>query len=69
MKGQVFRVAKSPIHGKGLFATKDIKKGGKIEYIRGKKVFKIMKTREDSLSTPDWFGMSKYYWVDPGKGP
>ena len=62
-------VGKSKINGKGIFAEEKIRKGELIQYITGKKVKKLPKSKEDSLSIPTWFGLSRGYWMDPEEGP
>ncbi len=59
----------SGIEGKGMFAAEDIAPGQLIRYVTGQRVKKLPKTREESLSIPNWFGLSKYFWIDPGQGP
>lgn len=56
----------SKIEGKGIFAGEDIKKGELIQYITGKRVKKLPKSKEESLSIPNWFGLSRHFWIDPG---
>ena len=62
-------ISKSRIDGKGIFAGEFISKGKLIQYISGTKVKKLLKTKEDSLSIPTWFGLGRSYWMDPGDGP
>jgi len=59
------KIVKSKIHGKGIFATQDFKKGEFIGFVKGAiKHFKPNDTT-DSLSYPDWIGFKKNYWIDP----
>lgn len=62
-------IRESGIQGKGIFAEEAIKKGQLIQYITGKKVKKLPKTKEESLSIPNWFGLSRHFWIDPEQGP
>ncbi len=56
---------KSKIHGTGIFANKDIKKGETVLIIRGHKIFQINKNKKDSFNGPDWIGIDKNKWIDP----
>lgn len=62
-------ISDSGIQGKGIYADEDIKTGELIQYISGKKVKKLPKDKNDSLSIPNWFGLSRQYWIDPEEGP
>ncbi len=55
----------SPIHGKGIFAARDINKGQIVCVIKGQKMFKINKNKEDALAHPDWVGFEMNHWIDP----
>lgn len=55
----------SPIHGKGIFASRDIEKGEIVCIIKGPHMFKINKSERDALSHPDWVGYRINNWVDP----
>ncbi len=57
----------SKIHGLGIMAGEDIKKGEMIQPIKGKIKFLTVKSKEDSLSYPDWIGIAKNQWIDPEK--
>jgi uncharacterized protein len=61
-----FKVSVSKTHGKGLFATTDIKKNQFIWYIQGTRIKKIPKTRKECSTMQTWFGLSRYLWIDPG---
>jgi uncharacterized protein len=61
-------IKNSSIEGRGIFATEKIKKGGFIQYIAGQRIRKLPKTKEEALSIPNWFGLSRQLWIDPGKG-
>ncbi len=60
---------KSSVHKRGIFVGEPVRKGELIQYIVGKKVKKLPKTKEESLSIPTWFGLSRHIWMDPGKSP
>ncbi|MFA6269816.1 MAG: SET domain-containing protein-lysine N-methyltransferase [Candidatus Paceibacterota bacterium] len=58
-------VSKSGIHGKGIFATRDIAKGEIVFIIKGPRMFKVNNGKKDALSHPDWVGFKMNNWVDP----
>lgn len=58
-------VTESKIAGRGLYVKEEVKKGEKICYIKGKVVLKVNRTLQDTLSNPDWVGISKHRWMDP----
>lgn len=60
-------VEKSNIDGKGIFTMEDIKKGEKIQYIIGTKKRLRSTTQKEALSIPNWYGVSRYVWIDPGE--
>lgn len=62
-------VGKSGIHKRGIFSAEPVRKGELIQFIAGKKVKKLLKTKKDSLSIPTWFGLGRYSWMDPGESP
>lgn len=59
-------ISKSKLHGKGIFVSRDIKKGEKLFIIKGKKInFLIdskIKARQAGLN---WIGYDKNTWIDP----
>ena len=63
------KVGKSSIEGNGIFADEAIKPGERIQYISGKVVKKLSKTKEEALSIPNWFGLSRQFWIDPEGTP
>src|SRR3989344_1493341 len=62
-------VARSRTHGKGLFATDNIKKDERISFILGKRVRRVPKTNADSRTMRTWFGLSRQFWIDPQNTP
>ena len=58
-------VGKSGIHGKGIIAKQNIKKGEVVFVIKGKVVHWVISNQKESLYAPAWIGMSKYSWIDP----
>lgn len=60
-------VCDSKIHGKGIRAGEDIKKGEIIQPIKGKMCFLTVKNKKDSLSHPNWIGIAENQWIDPTK--
>jgi len=63
------KVLKSTLHGKGVFAGEDIRKGERIQYIKGKNVKTVRKTKRSPKSMSTWFGVGRYVWIDPGQTP
>lgn len=62
-----FFVSTSKIHGLGLVAGENIKKGESIAVIKGDIKFKVNKNEKESLGNPDWIGIEKNVWIDPEK--
>lgn len=60
-------VATSKVHGLGVMAGEDIKKGELIRYIKGDIKFKVNSSEKDALDNPDWVGIAKNQWIDPHK--
>ena len=58
-------IGDSGIHGKGIFAKQNIKKGETIGIMRGKMVNFSVKNKKDSLANPNWIGIDKNIWIDP----
>lgn len=58
-------VKESKIHGKGIFITRDIKKGQIIFVIKGNMVRWEVHNKKESLYGPDWIGVSETKWIDP----
>lgn len=59
-------VAKSGLHGKGLFASQDIKKGETVFIIKGKKIKFLIDSKEKAKKAGlNWVGISKNEWRDP----
>jgi SET domain-containing protein len=58
-------IVKSKIHGKGLIAKEQIKKGDFAGFIKGPVKYKVNTTLKDSLQNPDWVGFAKNWWTDP----
>lgn len=64
-------IGKSKVHGKGVLARKDIKKGEKIFTVQGKKV-KFLITSQKIADTISYnlYGVDKNTWIHPkGLGP
>jgi hypothetical protein len=59
------KVCESKIHGKGIFASKNIKKGETVFIIKGKKVHWVVTNQKESLFGPDWIGVDETHWMDP----
>jgi SET domain-containing protein len=60
-------VKKSKIHGMGIYANEPIKKGEFISFVIGKKRKLQSRTKQEALSIPNWYGVSKTMWIDPGE--
>jgi hypothetical protein len=59
-------IGKSKLHGKGLLALQDIKKGGIVFTIKGKKIkFLINDRKKAKIAGFNWIGISKNSWIDP----
>lgn len=65
-KHEKFYVKESKLHGKGLFASKDIKKKETIFLIKGQEVnFLITDKKYADKIDFDIFGIAKNRWIDP----
>lgn len=59
-------IAKSGLHGKGLFASRNIKRGEVVFIIKGEKVnFLIDSTKKAAAAGLNWVGVGKNQWIDP----
>lgn len=61
-------IAKSPIHGYGIFAKKSIRKGETVYRILGKPVHFVVTNKKTAQMGADWFGIGENTWRDPGEG-
>lgn len=57
-------VGRSGIHGKGVFAKRDIKKGEVVFIFKGKPVRWKVHDQKSSLHGQNWVGLSKEKWLD-----
>jgi hypothetical protein len=57
-------VSKSGIHGKGIIATRDIKKGEIVMIFKGKIIHWKVHDQKSSLCGPNWVGIGKGKWMD-----
>jgi uncharacterized protein len=55
----------SKVHGIGIRAGEDIKKGEIIQHIRGEAKFFVPKNKKESAMYPNWVGIAKNKWIDP----
>jgi hypothetical protein len=59
-------IRKSKLHGKGLFASRAIKKDEKIFTIKGQKLkFLIHNKKQAELAGFNWIGLGKNIWINP----
>ncbi len=57
-------IGDSKIHGKGLIADENIKKGDKIQIIPGPKTKRVITNKEQGQEIENWIGISKTFWID-----
>lgn len=62
-------IAKSKINGKGMFAGEDIRRGERIQYIKGKLVRSVTKNARDSKAIQNWIGVTTYFWMNTDGTP
>lgn len=58
-------VAKSNIHGLGVFAKKDLKKGEVVFILKGNLKEWEVHDSESSATGPNWIGIDRGLWIDP----
>lgn len=58
-------IGKSKLHGKGIFAAQNIKKGEIVSFIKGKVVNWKVVDKKTSAFGPNWIGCGKNKWIDP----
>ncbi|OGI68052.1 hypothetical protein A2738_02585 [Candidatus Nomurabacteria bacterium RIFCSPHIGHO2_01_FULL_42_15] len=59
-------IGESKLHGKGIFAKKDIKKGDIVFIIKGEKVnFLIHNKKQAKIAGFNWIGIRKNTWINP----
>jgi|SRR3989344_75665 len=58
-------IKKSNIHGNGIFAKKDIKRGECVSLIKGKIVHHIVVDKKTSWAGPNWIGIDRHKWIVP----
>lgn len=60
------KVKKSTLHGNGLFATRDIKRGETLFIFKGKPIhFLINNKKRAKEAGLNWVGYGKNFWIDP----
>lgn len=59
------KVDKSKIHGLGVIAKREIKRGEIVFIIKGKKRYWNVKNEKDALHGNCWIGIGKDSWIDP----
>ena len=61
-------IGKSKLHGKGLFASRNIKRGEVIFFVKGKKIkFFITDEKRAKVAGLNWVGVGKNEWINPEK--
>jgi hypothetical protein len=66
--GMKVYTGKSKLHGRGIFVSRNIKKGEAVFIIKGKKVrFLINNKKQAQIAGLNWVGVGKNEWVDPIK--
>ncbi|MEI8175052.1 MAG: SET domain-containing protein-lysine N-methyltransferase [bacterium] len=61
-------IGKSKLHGKGLFALRDLKRGEVVFFVKGKKInFFITDNKKAKVAGMNWVGVGKNEWLDPEK--
>ena len=63
------KILPSKVHGKGMYADEDIKRGERIQRLEGKTVVQTTKHDKHPEVMRTWFGLRKRTWIDPGNGP
>jgi uncharacterized protein len=58
-------ISNSQIHGEGVFAKKDLKKGEIIFILKGPYKTHSILTKKELLTFPNWIGVDHLIWVDP----
>jgi uncharacterized protein len=61
--GKVY-VNDSAIEGKGIFASKNIKRGEIISFFKGERHEMINESEDDALANPYWIAIGKNTWMD-----
>lgn len=58
-------IAPSKIHGRGIFAKRNFKRGERVMLLRGRLKHLKITSKEDSQMGPNWVGIKKNFWIDP----
>lgn len=59
------KLGKSIIHGRGVFAARDYRRGERLLTIKGSLKQLSVRTKKQSLSFPNWIGYGNGVWIDP----
>ncbi len=59
----------STIHGQGIFADEEIRKGDRIQYINGRKMRRVTKSKKDSKEIGHWIGIGRSTWINTDGTP
>lgn len=61
-------IGKSKLHGRGIFASRNIKKGETVFVMKGNKLkFLINNKKQAQIAGLNWVGFNKNEWIDPLK--
>lgn len=55
----------SQINGEGLYTAEHITAGEHIAFIKGKQKTKVIRSKQDALTIPTWYGLTESEWIDP----
>jgi|SRR3989344_3196433 len=64
IKSKKIYAGKSKLHGKGIFASRDIKKGKIVSLIKGKIVTLAVIDKRPPAYGPNWIGYGKNKWIN-----
>lgn len=65
MEKKEIYTAESKLNGKGIFTSRNIKKGGIVSSIKGKIITLAVIDERPPAYGPNWIGIGKNKWIDP----
>lgn len=65
LEGKKWIIGESPIHGRGVFAKKNLKKDEIVFILKGKIRTQSVLTKEDIYRFPNWIGIEHLLYIDP----